>query len=103
MWRHRHNVGRAVRQPDARAGERNLHHVLREIASGMHHVLVRGSDAAARGVIVSAEVRGGATAARGPQEQRQIDPAFAVDDRLGSLDHHLHLQGTGSQVGLTLD
>ncbi len=35
----RHDVGRAVGQPDPGAGERDLHHVLREIARGMGHVL----------------------------------------------------------------
>src|SRR5712692_260608 len=52
-----HDVRRAIRQPDTGAGKRNLHHVLREIARGMPHVLMRGGDAATRRVIISAEVR----------------------------------------------
>src|SRR5713101_6000065 len=77
----RHDVRRAIRQPDTGAGKRNLHHVLREIARGMHHVLMRGGDAATRRVIISAEVRRGATTPSCPQEQREVDPAIAPDDR----------------------
>src|SRR5712691_2662548 len=63
-----HDVGRAVRQPDTGAGKRNLHHVLSKVTSRMHHVLMRGGDAATRRVVVSAKVRRGAAAARGLQE-----------------------------------
>ena len=40
----RHDVGGAVRQPDAGAGQRDLHHVLGEVARRMGHVLMRGGD-----------------------------------------------------------
>src|SRR3989442_9495404 len=65
MWGDGHDVGSAIRQPDAGSGKRNLHHVFREIARWMHHVLVRRGNAATSRVVVSAEVRCYATAARG--------------------------------------
>src|SRR5262249_39125329 len=60
----RHDVRRAIREPDARAGKSNLHHVLSEVAGRMHHVLMSGGDAAACSVIISAEVRCGTTTTR---------------------------------------
>src|SRR5260370_3559447 len=60
-----HDVRRAIREPDAGSGKRDLHHVLREIARRMHHVLVRRGNAATSRVVVGAEVRRYATAARG--------------------------------------
>src|SRR5256886_14021371 len=54
MWSNRHDVGRPVRKPDARPRKRNLHHVLRQVTRGMHHVLMGSRDAAALRVIVSA-------------------------------------------------
>src|SRR5690242_8456402 len=53
MWRNRHDVRRAVGQPHAGAGKRDLHHVFREVTRGVKHVLMHGSDVATRGVIVS--------------------------------------------------
>src|SRR5437879_2769538 len=61
-WSDRHDVGRAIREPDAGSGKRDLHHVLREIARRMHHVLVRRGNAAASRVVVGAEVRRNTTA-----------------------------------------
>ena len=55
--RDRHDVGRAVRQPDAGLRERDLHHVLGKIARRVAHVLPRRGDAAERRVVVGAEVR----------------------------------------------
>ncbi len=75
-----HDVSRAIRQPDAGAGERNLHHMLREVARRMHHVLVSGSNAATGSVVVSAEVCRRAPATSSRQQQRKIDPSFAIDD-----------------------
>src|SRR2546421_12672094 len=94
MWSNRHDVGRAVRKPDARTRKRNLHHVLRKVTRGMHHVLMSCRDAAARRVIVSAKVRRRATAARRGQKQREINSSLMIDDRLRRFDHHLHLERT---------
>src|SRR5437773_1154510 len=74
-----HNIGRAIRQPNSGAGKGNLHHVLRKVTRRMHHVLMRGSNAATGGVIVSAEVGGRATPASSSQQQRKIDSPFAID------------------------
>src|SRR5205085_4859634 len=65
MRGYRHDVRRAIREPDARPGERDLHHVLREIARRMHHVLVCCGNAATGRVVVGAEVRCYATATCG--------------------------------------
>src|SRR5258708_33091859 len=73
MWPDGHDVRRAVRQPEASAGKRNLHHVLRKVTSRMHHVLMRGGDATTGGVVVSAKVSRGAATARGLQKQREVD------------------------------
>ena len=58
----------------------------------MKHVLVRGGDVATGGVVVGAEVRGGAATARGGEQERQIDRALVVDDGLRGFDHHLKLE-----------
>src|SRR5215213_8213247 len=80
MRRHRHDVRRSVGKPDAGAGKRDLHHVLREVARGMKHVLVRGRDVATGSVVVSAEVSRDTTSFSGSQQQRQIDLALMVDN-----------------------
>ncbi len=56
MDRHRHDRGRAVRQPDARAGERDLHDLLGELTRGMLHPLIGGRDVDAGRVVVRPEV-----------------------------------------------
>ena len=94
MWANRHNVRCAIRKPDARTGKGHLHHVLRKVTRGMHHVLMGCRDAAARRVIVSAEVRRGAPAARCEEKQREIDSPLMIDDRLRRFYHHLHLERT---------
>src|SRR5437868_12178269 len=58
-----HDVGCAVREPDACAAQSDLHHVAREVAGRMRHVLVCSSYLATRSVIVCAEMRGGHTPA----------------------------------------
>ena len=57
----RHDVCRTIGKPDAGAGKRNLHHVLRKVAGRMQHVLVRSGDVATGSVVVSAEVSRDAT------------------------------------------
>src|SRR5215213_596916 len=61
MRRDRHDVCRTVGKPNARAGKRHLHHVLRKVARRMQHVLVRGGDVATGSVVVSTEVSGDTT------------------------------------------
>ena len=50
VGRDREDVGRAVGEPHAGARERDLHHVLREVAGRVRHVLVRRRDVATRPV-----------------------------------------------------
>src|SRR5205809_1685646 len=52
----RQNVGRAVGQMNSSAGERDQHHLTREITSGMTHRLVGRGDTGRRRVIVNAKV-----------------------------------------------
>src|SRR6185503_18729520 len=70
MRRNGHDVSRAVGKPDAGAGKRNLHHVLREVAGWVQHVLVSRCDVAACSVVVSAEVSRNATTFRSGKQQR---------------------------------
>ena len=51
--------------------ERDLHHVLGEVAGRVAHVLPRGGDAAERGVVVGAEVRADDAAVAGGDERAQ--------------------------------
>src|SRR5215213_11651818 len=81
MRRHRHDVCRAIGEPDAGPGKRNLHHVLREIAGRMQHVLVRSGDVAAGGVIVGTEMSGNATPFSSSKQQREVDLSLMIDDR----------------------
>ena len=81
----------------------NLHHVLREVAGGMHHVLMCGGDIATRCVVVSAKMRGNTTPARRGQQQRQIDLTTSVNDRLRGFDHHLQLERACCQAGLLFE
>src|SRR5829696_2587181 len=97
-----HDVCRAVRKPDAGACKRDLHHVLREVTRGMQHVLVRGGDVTTRSVIVSAEVSSDTTSVSSSKQERKIDLAAMVNDRLCSFDHHLKLQTTFSDIGVFL-
>ena len=78
--------------------ERDLHHVLREVAHRMQHVLVRGRDAAGRGVVVGAEMRGDDPAAAFGDEPRQRDAAVGREDRLRRLDHQLEPQRARRQL-----
>src|SRR5262245_14647351 len=58
MRRNWHDVRRAIREPNACACKRDLHHVFSEVAGRMQHVLVCSSDVATRGVVVGAKVSG---------------------------------------------
>ncbi len=58
----------------------------------MVHHLVRGGDAAAGRVIVSAEMRGDAPAAGRVQKPRQVRFPALVENRLRRFDHHLESQ-----------
>ena len=71
MRRNGHNVSRAVGKPDAGAGKRNLHHVLRKVARRVQHVLVGRCDVAAGRVVISAEVGRNATSLGLTEQQRQ--------------------------------
>src|SRR5207248_3212864 len=53
---------------------------------------VRGCYLATRRIIVCAEVRSRAAPPRGFEKDGQVRLSALVDDRLRSLDHHLHLQ-----------
>ena len=89
MRRDGHDVGRAVREPDAALRQRHLHHVLGEVARRVAHVLPRRGDAAERGVVVGAEVRApDAPVARG-HERAQRRRAVGGEDRLRRFDHEL--------------
>ena len=82
----RHDVGRAVRQPDAGARQRDLHHVLREVARRMQHVLMRGRDAARRRVVVGPEMRrDDAAAAFGDEPGSATLPSAANTDCVVSI------------------
>ena len=83
----RHDVRCAVRQPHRRARQRDLHHVLGEIARRMCHVLMRGRDRQSGRVIVSAEVGSGDTSTAGGNKIGKRDPALGGDDRLRGFDH----------------
>src|SRR5215213_9030163 len=80
MGRDGHDVGRAVGEPDASAAEGDLHHVAREVAGRMQHVLVRGCDAATGRVIVGPEMCGDAAPARRFEQKRESRLAVLVDD-----------------------
>ena len=55
-------------------------------------MLVSGGDVATRGVIISTKMSCHATPSSSGQQQRQIDLAAIVDDRLSGFDHHFKLQ-----------
>ena len=101
--RARHDVRRAVGEPEPGAGVGDLHHVPREVARGMVHALVRRGDVAARGVVVGAEVRGDGAAARGVEEARQVRLAALAEDRLRRLDHELEPQRAGGEAEARLE
>jgi hypothetical protein len=84
-------------------GKRDLHHVLRKIARRMQHVLVRRGDVATGRVVVRAEVSRDTTPFGSRQQQRQIDLALMINDRLCSLDHHFKLQTTFLKLRLLLE
>src|ERR1700730_40821 len=87
--RYRKNVRCAIGEPDAGACKRHLHYLPREVAGGMGHVLICGSDVASGGVVIGPEVCGDAApATRGHQGQQIHFPAL-VKDRLGRLNHQL--------------
>src|SRR6185369_1461821 len=85
-----------------RAGKRNLHHVFRKVTGWVQHVLVRGGDVATGSVVVSAEVSSDTTPFRSTKQQRQIDLALVIDDRLRGFDHHLKLQTTFRKIRMLL-
>ena len=62
---------------------------------------MRRRDVTTGGVIVSAEVCGDAAAFRPRQQQRQVDLAATVNDRLRRLDHHLEFKTSRCQAGVT--
>src|SRR6188508_3238364 len=62
---------RSIGDANARAGERYLHHLLREITRGMTKPLVRRGDVDARRVIVRAEVDSRESSVGGVDHQRK--------------------------------
>ena len=98
VGRDRHDVRRAVGEHHAGAGERDLHHVLGEVARRVPHLLVRGRDVAVRGVVVRAEVRGDQAAGGGAVQPRQDRAALRIEDALRGLDHDLEAQRAGVEA-----
>ena len=98
----RHGGGGAVGEEDAGPRVRHLHHVLGEVAGRMPHALVRRDDVARGRVVVGAEVRREAAAARRGEQLRQHRLAVLVEDRLGGLDHRLHPQRAAWDAQLRL-
>ena len=102
--RARHDVGRAVREPHAGLRQRDLHHVLREVAHAVPHVLPDGGDAAQRGVVVGAEVRAATTRpSPAATSGRSADVPSAREDRLRRLDHQLEPQRAGAELEPALE
>src|SRR5271155_77242 len=64
QW-NRKNIRRAIRKPDTRPRQRNLHDLTREVARRMRHALIGGRDASPGGVIISAEMRRHTASLRG--------------------------------------
>ena len=87
MRAHGQNIGRAIGEMNAGAGERDQHHLAREIAGRMSHRLVGGGDPATRGVIINAEMHAPAAAIRRVHQRAERDLAALIDDRLRSFDH----------------
>lgn len=87
--RHRHQVRRAIGDPDSRVRQRRFHHQPREIARRMREPLVRAGDVQAGSEVVSAQMRGGDPAGSGGGQARNIQK------RLGRFDHQLHAQQAG--------
>jgi hypothetical protein len=83
--------------------ERNLHHVLREVARRVAHVLPRCGDAAQRRVVVGAEVRSCYAPATGGNEGTQRRGSIRRENRLRRLDHQLELQGARAQLQSPLE
>ena len=71
------------------SGERDEHHLTREIAGRMAHRLVGGGDPAARGVVVNSKVDALAATFGGFHQRLERNFAALVDDRLRSFDHRL--------------
>src|SRR5215217_1078014 len=98
MRSHWHDVGCAVRKPDAGPGKRDLHHVFRKVTGGMQHVLMGRGDVAAGSVIICAEMSSDTPSFRSTKQPRKIDLAALINDRLRGFDHHLKLQTAFSQT-----
>src|SRR6266508_2453452 len=99
-WRDGHDIRGPIREPDAGARKRNLHHMFRKVAGWMHHVLMRCCDITTRRVVVSSKVCGHTATARRCQQQRKIYFTTSIYYRLCGFDHHLELQSAGRQTGL---
>ena len=95
MGRDRHDVGRTIRQMHAGLREGHLHHVFREVAGFMAHVLPGSRDAAKGGVIVRAEVGAGYAATAGIDRRAERRRPIRRQDRLRRFNHQLQLQHTG--------
>ena len=98
MDRYGQYVCRAIRQPQAAAGQRHLHHAARKIARRVAHVLVRGRDSERRRVVISAEVRGYDSSSAFIEQPRQTHHSPLVENRFRRLDHQLHLERAAIQA-----
>src|SRR5579863_8917178 len=85
----RKNICRAVREPNARAGERDLHDFTREIASLMRHVLIGGGNSAPGSVIVRTEMRRDAASMRGVCQRQKIYLTALIENGLRRFNHQL--------------
>src|ERR1700730_405366 len=82
MQRNGKNVCRAIREPDARPSQRNLHNFTREVATKMRHVLISGGYATPGSVIVGAEMRRHAAPLCGHGKRAQLDLTTFVENGL---------------------
>src|ERR1700688_4353319 len=83
----RKNICRAVREPNSRAGERDLHDFTREIASLMCHVLIGGGNSAAGCVMVRTEMCRDATSMRGVCQWQKIYLTALIENGLRRFNH----------------
>src|SRR5215208_2175339 len=103
MNRHRHHRRRSIRKPYVGPGESDLHEVLREIACGMPHMLMRCCDVDTGGVVVSPEVRSAKASVACIQDPGEKRCAFSVENDLRCLHHQLELERSISESEFFLE
>ena len=92
MRRNRHHIRRSVGEHDARIAERDLRHVVREIANRMRHRLIFRRNPRARRVIIRPEMSGDAPSVTRFDERHERIFAVGVHNRLRLFDHRFHFQ-----------